>query len=409
MTEQSPPIPLGIRRLLKKIEEAPADQFKVLFKELPRAGEDLALFQAVLGLSVRVEVLPHVFEYISWIDAERCDEAHFAAVVSWANEFAGGFDRELFLKYTGWILRRVYKASDISPGNPNTLALVRGLSAWFAAEPEKALVYFKSENWVFDLWIASLMAEERGKIAVRAIEIPESSLTEFFKLLADQHSHDRGRGGDLPDRPWLAMMREVWTAAKGTPDKVARCFIPGWRSRNSDDTGIADLMCELLDTAEEPLRSHMKAAMYSYIVPFTQYLAKKNAKPVFDPVVCFVVANTAAPDELYGATKWAMDMADPAKLPIMVDVVAAFIAGTKSSVLRRFPAFFLMAGQLHIMWDHDESPEVAEAMKRLARYWTSCREQFQREADAEGQTHYFSSNAEEVEKHMGKVLVRTQT
>jgi hypothetical protein len=102
-------------------------------------------------------------------------------------------------------------------------------------------------------------------------------------------------------------------------------------------------------------------------------------------------------------------MGDPAKLPMMVDVVSSLIAANKGSVLRRFPAFFLMAGQLHDMWEKNESAEIAEAMKRLARYWTSCREQFQREAEAESQGHYFTSNAELVEKHMGKVLARTQS
>ena len=407
MTHEAVPIPLATRRILKKIAESPVADLSKAFKELPKPGESLSLFTAVLDLSARSEVIPFVANYVYELSSSRYDDAHYAAIVSWAEKYVSALDQEQLKMYIGWIEERIYKVSEIHSNNHATRPIILRLSKWFGEEPDKSLEFFKRDTRIFDLWSASLNSEDRIKIATVAKDISEKSLTDLFVLLSHQHDLKRSRGGDLENKPWLELMRCIWIAEGAKTDKIARCYIPGWRNGNSEN-GSADLMCELLDQASEPLKSNLKAAAYSLAVPYTQHLARKGATPIFDPVICYVIVKSSVSDELYGATKWAMEMADPGKLAMMVDVVVADIASAKSSVLRRLPAFFLMAGQLHDLWNKNQSPEVAEAMKRLARYWTIYRGQFERESNAENQDHYFKSNSEEVEKHMGKVLVRTQ-
>ena len=410
MSAEGTPLSLALRRLLKKIQESPVDQLKPLFRELPPADESTPeLFSAVLALTARTDLASFVFSYIERTDADRYTQDHFERVVSWADEYGSGFDESLFKKYVDWLMRRVYKGNEMKPENANTRFVVKRFTAWFGNSATDVLSYFSSESRVFDLWIACSKSDEKISIAHSAVTLDDAQLLGFFNLLANQHSQERSRGGLLEDRPWLEITRLIWDDAKQSGGKIAKAFIRAWRHHNSDETGITDFMFEMIDKAEEPLRSTMKAAMYSFAVPFTQYLAKKSATPLFDPVLCFVIVNSAAEDEMYGAVKWAMEMADPTKLPTMIDVVVALIANSKGSVLRRLPSFFLMAGQLHDLWEQSKSAEAAEAMKRLARYWTSYREQFQKESVAEQQSHYFSSNAELVEEKMGKVLVRTQS
>lgn len=404
---------LNLRRLIKKIEDSEGDIAALAFAELPKDFDNAGLLQALLPvISGRVDLLKLGLESIKRKSFNHYSEPVQTILIAWAEETQKTLAKDDQLQLTKWVLSDLYRAELMHPGNSLLAPFTLALTDLMHADANAMLVWFQSDFYLFDIWVATISNEQMlGICPVLATQLHEENLIRLFDMLSELPNYDRPRGGPLPHKPWLGFIKILWQTNLPVLENVACSFIKGWRV-DRDDSDVFDLMLETLAQAPSETKSHFKAGLFKFSTLFIQHLAKQSLHPTFDPVTSYQIVNRAEPDTTFEAAKWALQCADTGKLCDLVNAVTEDVVKGTSSVLRRFPAFFLLVGSLCKSWEdtHDQrKADFAKVVHTLGRHWSLYRPQFEREAAAEGQTHYFTSNAELVESSLGKVLSRTLT
>ncbi len=402
---------LNLRRLLKKIEDAKGEAAIAAFSELPKDLDDEALLQALLPFTSRQDLSSALATAIMRKDIKDYSQLSQAVVTQWTSSIIKNLSEQEVQNYSRWFLYGSYRAELLHPQNAELAPFIHVLSNLMQTDPNNILEWFQNYFFLFDCWVAAMTDEQIQNISpTLSTQLSENNLIKLFSMLSDLPNYDRSRGGPLPALPWLRLINTLWQSQIPVLENVACAFIKGWKV-DSDDTSVLDQMIKILDHAPSDTKSHVKAGLFRFSTPFIQYLAKNPLKnPIFDPVTCYQIVNRSEPDTTYDATKWALQYADPAKLCDLVNAVTEDVVKGTSSVLRRFPAFFLLVDSLCKAWEntHDQrKADLASAVHTLGRHWSLYRPQFEREATAESQSHYFTSNADIVEASLGKVLART--
>lgn len=412
-------IPLNVRRLIKRLgDEADsitdaelAEAWKVFEDE----RESLDLFKTVLILGTHPRYVPKTIKFVTNRSLEAYEADFQREFLNWCHQIGQKLTVDQFRQIVDYGLVFLLQAENPNADNPDLRWLVDRLLAWSQQAPEESLLYLTSYLGIFDLFVTACTDEDAKELVGICLQSGEENILKFLRMLAEQHQNDRSRGWDQPThplrqlKPWLRFLRAFWSADDKQLPIIARCFILTWRNADVEATGIVDFMLSLIASSAEPLKSTIKAALYSFATPAGVQFARSTSQPIFDPIVCFVVVFSAVPDEIYGAAKWAIQFGDETRFVELADVVTAVTISSRESVLRRFPPFFLLVHEFYDRWTARETPiavvNATNALVKLAKLWAQHRAQMEREADAEQQSHYFSSNAELIDKKLGQFLV----
>jgi hypothetical protein len=402
---------LALRRLIKKIEESSDEAALEAFAELPRDLDSEALLQALFPVvSPRATLIKQLISLLKNRSLKDYSQPAQDVICNWADTHLMTMPKDDALSFTKWVLNDFYRADEMHPGNKKFNAFTNAITDMVRADSNNMLLWLGEDFKLFDIWVATMSDEQIASISPDlAAHLKEDNLIRLFSMLSDMPSYERSRGGNLPHKPWLSVIRHIWQSQLPILENVACAFIKGWRV-DTDDNDVTAQMFSILAATPEELKSHVKAGLFKFSKQFIQHLAKKSEYPAFDPVTSYQIVNRAEPDTTYDATKWALQFAETPKLSDLVNAVTEDVAKGTSSVLRRYPAFFLLVESLCQSWEetHDaKKNDYVKAVHSLGRHWSLYRPQFEKEAAAEDQTHYFSSNAELVEQTLGKVLART--
>ena len=402
---------LNLRRLIKKIEESSDEAALEAFAELPRDLDNEALLQSLLPVvSPRATLIKQIISLLKNRSLKDYSQPVQEIICTWADAHLMTLAKDDALGFTKWVLNGFYRAEEMHPGNKKFIAFTNAMTDLVRADGNSMLLWLGHDFMLFDIWVATMSDEQIASICPQlAAHLNEENLIRLFSMLSDMPSYERSRGGHLPHKPWLNVIRHIWLSELPVLENVACAFIKGWRV-DTDDNDVTAQMFSILAATPDELKSHVKAGLFKFSKPFIQHLAKKSEYPNFDPVTSYQIVNRAEPDTTYDATKWALQFAETSKLSDLVNAVTEDVVKGTSSVLRRYPAFFLLVESLCKSWEEAfdaRKTDYVKAVHSLGRHWSLYRPQFEKEAVAEDQTHYFSSNAELVEQTLGKVLART--